>query len=94
MPVRIVDAKYHAEKGLDLFVLKLSDGRRLALPREEIQFVAGASAEEAANFTIEPRGIHIWWTGLDEGLHLDGLLAGRTGNDAWMERRQRHAVAA
>lgn len=89
---RIVAATY--DRGLDLFVLTISNGRRLVFPREELQFVAGATPEEAADFTLEPRGEHIWWPKLDEGFLLDGLLEGRTGNKKWMERLQRREVAA
>jgi len=31
---------------------------------------------------------------MDEGLSLDGLLEGRTGNDKWMERLRRRESAA
>ena len=88
----LVDATYHRD--LDLFVLKVSDGRRLALPRENLQFVADATPEQASDFTLEPRGVHIWWTQLDEGFSLEGLLEGLTGNKKWMEQLQRRVVAA
>jgi hypothetical protein len=90
--VLIAEAQYHRD--LDLFVLKLTDGRRLVYPREDLQPVANATPEEAADFTTGPRGSHLWWNGLDAGLHLDSLLEGRTGNEKWMERLQRHGVAA
>ncbi len=91
---RIVEAKYHPERGLDLFVLTISDGRRLVLPREELQFVADATPEQAADFTIGPHGYHIWWPKLDEGFRAEGLLEGRRGNKKWMERLRQRAVAA
>jgi len=90
----IVKATYHPERGLDLFVLEISDGRRLVFPREDLQFVADATPEQASDFTIEPRGVHIWWTQLDEGFSLEGLLEGLTGNKKWMEQLQRRVVAA
>jgi hypothetical protein len=90
----IVKATYHPERGLDLFVLEISDGRRLVLPRERLQFVAGATPEQAAEFTLGFRGEHIWWPQLDEGFRLEGLLEGRTGNQTWMENLQHAAVAA
>jgi len=34
--VRIVAVKYFAEPELDLFVMTLSDGRRLSFPRENL----------------------------------------------------------
>jgi len=91
-PPRIIEAAYHRD--LDLFVLRVSNGQRLVLPREDLQFVADGTPEQAADFTIEPRGVHIWWPQLDEGFRLEGLLEGLTGNERWMERRQRRGVAA
>jgi hypothetical protein len=91
---RIVEAKYYPDRGLDLFVVRVSDGRRLVLPREDLQFVASATPEQAADFNVDSLGTHIWWTQLDEGFRLEGLLAGRTGNERWMERLRLRAVAA
>lgn len=91
-PPRIVEAKYHRE--LDLFELKISDGRRLVLARENLQPLKDATPEQAADFTTKPHGRHMWWPQLDEGLSLPGLLEGRTGNDKWIKRLQRREVAA
>ena len=89
---RIVDASYHRD--LDLFVLKVSNGQRLVFPREDLQFVADATPEQAADFAVHSDGAFLWWAQLDEGFRLEGLLEGRTGNKKWMERLQRRAVAA
>jgi hypothetical protein len=88
----IVEATYHRE--LDLFVLKISDGRRLVFPRENLQALKGSTPEQAAAFVVGPFGTDIWWPSLDEGHYLPNMLEGRTGNDAWMERLQRREVAA
>jgi hypothetical protein len=55
----LVDATYHRD--LDLFVLKVSDGRRLALPRENLQHVAAVTPEQAAQFVIGPFRNDLWW---------------------------------
>ena len=89
---RIVDAKY--QRDLELFIVRLSDGRRLVLPRENLQWVADATPEQAAEFSFGPHGSHLWWPQLDEGLSLEGLLEGRTGNEKWMAKIQRREVAA
>ena len=89
---RIVEGTY--QRDLELFILKLSDGRRLVLPRENLQWVADATPEKAADFSFEPHGSHIWWPQLDEGLSLEGLLEGLTGNEKWMAKIQRRSVAA
>jgi hypothetical protein len=91
---RIVEATYHPEPNLDLFVLKISDGRRLVIPREYIQPLATATPEQAAEFTTAPLGSHIWWPKLDDGLHISGLLEHRYGNDKWMARLEGREVAA
>lgn len=92
----IVEATY--QRDLELFILKLSDGRRLVLPRENLQWVADATPEQAADFNLGPpggpMGTRIWWPQLDEGLSLEGLLEGLTGNEKWMAKIQRRSVAA
>ena len=90
----IVEATYHPEPDLDLFVLKISDGRRLVIPREDIQVLKGTTPEQAAEFTTEPLGTHLWWPKLDEGLSLAGMLEHRYGNERWMESLERRGVAA
>ena len=91
-PLRIIEARYH--RALDLFELKISNGRRLVFARENLQPLDGATQEQAADFTTKPNGRHLWWPKLDEGLSLSGLLEGRTGNEKWMERLRQVAVAA
>ena len=91
-PERIGEATYHRD--LAWFVLKISDGQRLVLPRENLQYVADATPEQVVDFNTGPHGSYIWWPQLDEGFSLEGLLEGRTGNKKWMERLQRRTVAA
>lgn len=90
--LRIVEAKYH--KALDLFELRINNGRRLVFARENLQPLRGTTPEQASDFTTKPHGRHIWWPKLDDGLSLSGLLEGRTGNDKWMETLRRLEVAA
>ena len=75
-------------------MLKINDGRRLVIPREYIQPLAGATPEEPAEFTTAPIGSHTGWPKLDDGLHISGLLEHRYGNDTWMARLERRDVAA
>ncbi len=95
-PPHIVEAVY--QRDLELFILKLSDGRRLVLPRENLQGVADATQAQAADFNIQapggPSGTRIWWPQLDDGMSLEGLLEGRTGNETWMAKIERRDVAA
>ncbi len=79
----------------DLFLLYITDGRRLAIPREDIWAVRNATPDQAADFITEPPGSDIWWPQLDEGLYIPEALEGRYGNKAWMDHvHRRTAVAA
>ena len=91
---RIVEATYRPERELDLFVLKISDGRRLVIPREDLQALAGSTPEQAADFTTEPLGSHIWWPHLDKGHHISALLEHRYGTKQWMAGLEQRGVAA
>lgn len=91
---RIVEAAYHPEPSLDLFVLHISDGRRLVLPRENLQALAGSTPEQAARFVVGPHGTDIWWPSLDQGHYLPNLLEGRSGTEQWMAALKRQPIAA
>ena len=88
----LVDAVFYRD--LDLFLLTISDGRRLAIPREDIKAVAHATPEQAADFVIGPNRIDIWWPEVDDGIYLPNTLEGRYGNDAWMDQVHRRTTAA
>lgn len=78
----------------DLFLLILQSGQRVAIPREELQDVADASVEEAADVSLEMLNSAVHWEKLDVDFSLKGLAAGRRGNERWMKqlaaRRGRH----
>ncbi len=71
---RIVEAAYHPEPGLEFLMMKLSDGRRLLVPREELGELKHATAEQARDLQIGPHGVDIWWPQLDDGLYLPDFL--------------------
>ena len=58
---RIVEAAYRPEPGLEFLMLRLSDGRRLLIPREELGELKNAPAEQAADLFIVPTATGIWW---------------------------------
>lgn len=74
---RIVEARYFAGGGLDLLMMRLDDGRRLLVPKEELSELAGASAEDAEDLFIGPQGRSVWWPRLDDGLYLPDFLETR-----------------
>lgn len=57
----IVEAVYRGEPGLEFLMLKLSDGRRRLIPREELGELKNAPAEQAADLFIVPTATGIWW---------------------------------
>ena len=77
--VTILEAAYRGEPGLEFLMLKLSDGRRLLIPREELGELKNATVEQAMDLRIGPHGVDIWWPQLDDGLYLPDFLEHRWG---------------
>jgi hypothetical protein len=77
----IVEAAYRSGPGLDFLMLRLSDGRRLLIPREDLGELKNATSEQAADLTIGPNGIDIYWPQLDDGLFLPDFLEYRWKQD-------------
>jgi hypothetical protein len=77
--VTILEAAYRGEPGLEFLMLKLSDGRRLLIPREELGELKNATPEQATDLQIGPHGVDIWWPQLDDGLYLPDFLEYRWG---------------
>ena len=80
----VTDAQYTPGPGLDLFVFKLSDGRRLAVPREELQGLQSGTKDQLARIEIVGGGTGLHWPDLDADLYVPGLLRGIYGNKKWM----------
>jgi len=78
---RIVEAAYRSGPGLDFLMLRLSDGRRLLIPREDLGELKNATPEQAADLTIGPNGVDIYWPQLDDGLYLPDFLEYRWKQD-------------
>jgi hypothetical protein len=78
---RIVEAVYRGEPGLEFLMLRLSDGRRLLVPKEELGELKNATPEQAADLTIEHQGRSVWWKQLDDGLYLPDFLEYRWGKE-------------
>jgi len=77
--VTILEAAYRGEPGLEFLMLKLSDGRRLLIPREELGELKNATPEQATDLQIGPHGVDVWWPQLDDGLYLPDFLEHRWG---------------
>lgn len=55
----------------------LSDGRRVSLPLDVVgwlDWLALATPEQRADWTIEPGGYAIYWDELDDGIEVEHLL--------------------
>lgn len=71
--VRATDVRFVGEM-LELF---LSDGRRLSLPFGEIEWLgwlAAATPEQRANWSLEPDGYAVYWEDLDDGIEVMHVL--------------------
>lgn len=78
------EVEYKSGPGLDLLVLKLSDGRRHVIPREDLQGLQSARKEQVAKVEIVGGGTGLHWPELDADLYVPALLRGIYGNQKWM----------
>ena len=61
-----------------LMMVSLSDGRVITVPIDKIDWLhwlAEASPEQQANWSLEPGGFAIYWDDLDDGVELCHLLS-------------------
>ena len=70
----------------DLFLLVLKSGRRIAIPREDLQDVADASREDAAEVRLEMLNSAVHWEKLDVDFSVKGLADGLRGGERWMKQ--------
>jgi hypothetical protein len=58
--------------------VSLSDGREVSVPLDRVgwlEWLAEATPEERAQWSIEPGGFAIYWENLEEGIEIEHLLA-------------------
>jgi hypothetical protein len=70
--------------GLRLLIVGLSNGRRLALPTEDLQGLGGATHAQLRNYELLGRGTGISFPDLDVDLLVPALIEGVYGNRRWM----------
>lgn len=61
----------------DILYVSLSDGREVSTPIDKIEWLAWlaqATPEQRANWSLEPGGFAIYWTDLDDGIEVCHLL--------------------
>ena len=78
---RIVEAVYRPEPDLEFLMLKLDDGRRLLVPREDLPELKNATPEQAADLKLGVQRRSVWWPQLDDGLYLPDFLEHRLGRE-------------
>ena len=57
--------------------VSVSDGREVIVPLEKVdwlRWLAKATPEQRANWSLEPGGFAIYWNDLDDGLEICHLL--------------------
>jgi len=61
----------------DTLIIALRDGREIRLSLDKIEWLAWlfrATAQQRANWTLEPNGFAIFWPDLDDGIEVRHLL--------------------
>lgn len=80
----VTEAEYKSAPGLDLLILKLSDGRRCVIPREDLQGLQSATKEQISKIEILGGGTGLHWPALGVDLYVPSLVQGIYGNRQWM----------
>jgi len=80
----VTGVEYRPGPGLDLLILKLSDGRRHMIPREDLQGLQSGTKEQLSRIEIVGGGTGLHWPDLDVDLYVPGLLRGVYGTRHWM----------
>jgi hypothetical protein len=83
---RVLSVEYRAGRGLDLFILQMSDGHRCVLPREDLQGLQTATRQQVAQVEILGNGTGLHWPALNVDLYVPALLQGIYGNRQWMSQ--------
>jgi len=63
---------------MTFYTFFFSDGREVSLPIDQLewlQWLAKATPEQRARWTIEPGGYAIYWENLDDGIELEHVLS-------------------
>jgi hypothetical protein len=80
-------------RSLDLVIVKISDGSRLTIPREQLQGLENATPEQLAHIEIFGT-TDIAWPDLDVDHYLPHLMGGQYSSEKWKQSRKQQTVAA
>ena len=81
---RVVGVEYAPGANLDLLILKLNDGRRHLVPREDLQGLQGATRDQIARVEILGNGTGLHWPELNVDHYVPSLLRHIYGTQRWM----------
>lgn len=81
---RVVEVEYRPGAGLDLLILKLSDGHRHLIPREDLEGLQSATKAQVAQVKILGNGTGLHWPSLNLDYYVPSLLRGIYGTKRWM----------
>lgn len=90
----VTAATYKPGPGLNLLILTLSDGRRRAIPVEDIEGLACATRSQIAQVQITAGGTALRWPSLDLDLYVPNLLRDIYGTRQWMAEIGRRGGSA
>ncbi len=90
----LLEVEYRPGPGLDLLILRMSDGHRLCIPREDLQGLRNASKNDIGKIEILGKGTGLHWPTLDVDLYVPALLRHVYGNRSWMSRLGRRGGSA
>lgn len=92
--VRALSVEYKPGRELDLLILKLSDGSRRLIPREDIEGLQKATRAQIAHVELASNGQGLHWPDLDLDLYVPALLKNIYGSRRWMAQIGRRGGAA
>ncbi len=77
-----------------LMILRMSNGRRVVIPLEDLQGLAEASAEQLVKWEMVGVGYGMEWPELGVSFSIGSLLRGSYGNQLWMRQLQARGGAS
>lgn len=87
---RVVSVEYRSGAGLDLLILKLSDGRRQLIAREDLEGLQQATKDQIGHIEIVGHGTGLRWPDLNLDYYVPMLLCNVHGTRRWMAMIGRH----
>ncbi|HEX4319321.1 MAG TPA: DUF2442 domain-containing protein [Acidobacteriaceae bacterium] len=81
---RVVGVEYVPGTKLDLLILRLNDGRRQVIPRENLEGLQDAPSEQIGRVEILGNGTGLHWPDLNVDFYVPNLLMHIYGTRRWM----------